>query len=89
MARPRPPHRLRRLLNCSGLIASALLGAQAASALRGAAADPGVPREWLTPAEASGFEATPDYEATMAFLRRLAGRLPEMRLESFGRSAAG
>jgi hypothetical protein len=70
-------------------VASALLGAQVASALRGAAADPGVPREWLTPAEASGFEATPDYEATMAFLRRLAGRLPEMRLESFGRSAAG
>jgi Zinc carboxypeptidase len=48
-----------------------------------------VPREWLTPAEAAGFEATPDYEETMAFLRRLAGRLPEMRLESFGRSAAG
>jgi Zinc carboxypeptidase len=48
-----------------------------------------VPGEWLTPAEAAGFEATPDYAATMAFLRRVGERLPEMRLESFGRSAAG
>jgi len=48
-----------------------------------------VPHEWLTPAEAAGFEATPDYAETMAFLRRLAARLPEMRLESFGSSAAG
>jgi hypothetical protein len=53
-----------------------------------AAAAP-VPREWLTPAEAAGFEATPDYDETLAFLRRLSGRLPEMRLETFGRSAAG
>jgi hypothetical protein len=50
---------------------------------------PPVPREWLTPAEAAGFEATPDYEETLAFLRRLGRRLPEMRLETFGRSAAG
>jgi Zinc carboxypeptidase len=61
--------------------------APAASPAPASASD--VPREWLTPAEAAGFEATPDYEETMAFLRRLAGRLPEMRLESFGRSAAG
>jgi hypothetical protein len=53
------------------------------------AAGPPVPREWLTPAEAAGFEATPDYADTMAFLRRLGERLPEMRIESFGRSAAG
>jgi hypothetical protein len=48
-----------------------------------------VPREWLTPAEAAGFEATPDYAETMAFLHRLAGRLPEMRLATFGHSASG
>jgi murein tripeptide amidase MpaA len=48
-----------------------------------------VPREWLTPAEAARFEATPDYAETLAFLRRLAARMPEMWLESFGRSAAG
>jgi hypothetical protein len=48
-----------------------------------------VPGEWLSPAEAAGFEATPDYAETMEFLRRLAARMPEMRLESFGRSAAG
>jgi hypothetical protein len=44
---------------------------------------------WLTPAEAAGFEATPDYEETLAFLRRVAARLPEMQLTTFGRSAAG
>lgn len=54
-----------------------------------AAAAGDVPREWLTPAEAAGFEATPDYADTMAFLRRLARRLPEMRLETFGHSASG
>ncbi len=52
-------------------------------------ADDGVPREWLTPAEAARFEATPDYAETMAFLRRVAGRVPEMRLATFGRSASG
>ncbi len=84
MARLRKARRGTWLLNCLGC-----LGLAATAAAEGAPAPPPVPREWLTPAEASGFEATPDYEETMAFLRRLAGRLPEMRLESFGTSAAG
>jgi hypothetical protein len=82
------------------LAAAALLGGlggapAAIAAGAGSAASPGsaidatLPREWLTPAEAAGFEATPDYAETMAFLRRVAGKLPEMRLETFGRSAAG
>jgi hypothetical protein len=52
-------------------------------------AEPPVPTEWLTPAEAAGFEATPDYEETLAFLRRVAAALPEMHLATFGTSAAG
>jgi Zinc carboxypeptidase len=70
-------------------LAAPLAAALGAPATPPAVATPNPPREWLTPAEAAGFEATPDYEATLAFLRRLAGRLPAMRLTSFGRSAAG
>lgn len=63
--------------------------AGAPGAVGAAAQEAPVPKEWLTPAEAAGFEATPDYEETMAFLRRVAQRLPAMRLMTFGRSAAG
>ena len=52
------------------------------------APDP-VPEEWLTPAERSGFEATPTYDETLAFLRRLEVVLPEMKLDFFGTSASG
>ncbi|HEX7185052.1 MAG TPA: M14 family metallopeptidase [Thermoanaerobaculia bacterium] len=45
--------------------------------------------QWLTPAEAAGFEATPDYEETLAFLREVQARLPEMRLGFYGASAQG
>ncbi|HLF56561.1 MAG TPA: M14 family metallopeptidase, partial [Thermoanaerobaculia bacterium] len=45
--------------------------------------------EWRTPAERAGYEATPSLEETLAFLERLAPRLPEMKLERFGTSAAG
>jgi len=47
------------------------------------------PGEWLTPAEASAFRATGSYEETILFLRRLAGRSPELRLIEFGASAQG
>jgi len=102
MPRPRCAQRLIWLVETAALVAiAALAAAVSASAVTAAGAAPPagaapaaasaseVPREWLTPAEAAGFEATPDYEETMAFLHRLAGRLPEMRVESFGRSAAG
>ncbi len=53
------------------------------------AADDPVPAEWLTPAEASGFEATPSYEETLAFLHKLEAELGELKVETFGTSAAG
>lgn len=48
-----------------------------------------MPVEWRTPAEAARYEATPSYDETLAFLRRLERRLPAMRLEFFGESASG
>jgi len=59
----------------------------AGSAYAEAAAD--VPAEWLTPAEMSHFTATPSYDETLAFLRRLAGRSPSLKLAFYGKSAAG
>lgn len=48
-----------------------------------------VPETWLTPAERSEFQATPSYDETLAFLRRLESALPEMKLEFYGESASG
>ncbi|GMU67431.1 MAG: hypothetical protein AMXMBFR36_37050 [Acidobacteriota bacterium] len=48
-----------------------------------------VPGEWRTPAEAAGYRSTPSYDDTLAFLRRVGERLPELRLESFGTTASG
>lgn len=48
-----------------------------------------VPDEWLTPAEIAGFESTPSYDETLEFLRRLAARAPEIRVDRFGESASG
>jgi hypothetical protein len=48
-----------------------------------------VPESWLTPAERADFQATPSYDETIAFLRRLEAQLPEMKLEFYGTSAAG
>jgi len=45
--------------------------------------------DWRTPAEAAGYEATPSYAETLAYLARLAARLPELSLESFGVSPQG
>jgi len=69
------------------VLASFLGGALAAGAP--AAVQPDVPAEWQTRAEASGFRATSTYDETLAFLRRLEGRLPEMRVLSYGTSAEG
>jgi hypothetical protein len=54
--------------------------------LPGAFAEEPIPPEWLTPAEAAGFEATPTYEETIAFLQKLQPRLPEMYLGFYGSS---
>ncbi len=48
---------------------------------------PGDP--WITPIEASGFEQTPSYAATRAWLERLVAASPLLRLEVFGKTAQG
>jgi hypothetical protein len=44
---------------------------------------------WITPAEARGFEETPSYAATRAWLDRLDAASPLLSIESFGRTAQG
>ncbi len=45
---------------------------------------------WITPAEASGFETTPSYAQTRAFVDRLVAAAPRLlRIETFGRSSEG
>ncbi len=44
---------------------------------------------WITPAEQSGFERTPTYDETRAWLERLAAATPLVRLETFGVSPQG
>jgi hypothetical protein len=73
--------------------AAALTGAawlvHSAPVAAGAVEAEPLPVEWQTPAEAADFEATPSYDETLAFLHRLEAALPELRVESFGTSAAG
>jgi hypothetical protein len=44
---------------------------------------------WITPAEASGFQTTPTYAETRAFIERLVAASPLLRIEPFGRSSEG
>ena len=44
---------------------------------------------WITPAEARGFEETPSYAATRAWLDHLDAASPLLSIESFGRTAQG
>jgi len=44
---------------------------------------------WITPAEAGGFERTPSYDETIAWLERLAAATPRVRLVSLGKSGLG
>lgn len=76
---------------CSGLFLRLLLAgalfAPAAPAASGAL--PPLDPEWATPAERSGYAATPSLAETGAFLAQLAARWPALRVEPFGISAAG
>jgi murein tripeptide amidase MpaA len=48
-----------------------------------------VPKE-ATPAEADCYRTTPDYAATMAYLRGIAARVPgQVKIEAFGRTGEG
>lgn len=48
-----------------------------------------VPAEWITPAEQSQFATTPNYDDTIAYLRRLQRQSPLIQIQEFGRSAQG
>src|SRR3954451_19768105 len=73
-------------LSLSGALASLLLALPAAGA---APAEPPIPSEWRTPAEAADFRSTPSYDETLAFLKKLQERLPEMSLRFYGTSGEG
>src|SRR4051794_5245450 len=73
-------------LSLSGALASLLLALPAAGA---APAEPPIPSEWRTPAEAADFRSTPSYDETLAFLKKLQERLPEMSLRFYGASGEG
>ncbi len=46
--------------------------------------------DWATPAERSDYRTTPNYDDTVAYLRRLAATAPgQVRIESFGKSGEG
>src|ERR1700728_112672 len=48
------------------------------------------PNDWATPAEQSNYRTTPDYAATMAYLRRIAQAKPQqVRIEPFGKTGEG
>jgi len=61
----------------------------AAAVCGGWSGAPGEEVTWPTPAEASGYRATPSYQETLAFIRRVAAAAPEVRLEFYGRSGQG
>ncbi len=44
---------------------------------------------WITPAEATGLEATPSHDETVAWLRRLVAAAPELSMVPFGTSGEG
>jgi hypothetical protein len=48
-----------------------------------------IPTEWRTPAEVANFEATPSYDETIAFLKKIQAKLPEMKLTFYGTSPQG
>jgi hypothetical protein len=48
-----------------------------------------VPTEWRTPSEVANFEATPSYDETIAFLKKIQAKLPEMKLTFYGTSPQG
>ncbi len=47
-------------------------------------------QDWATPTEQSGYRTTPDYAATMAYLRRVEAAAPaQVKIQSFGMSGEG
>ncbi|MEA2492029.1 MAG: hypothetical protein QOH21_3821 [Acidobacteriota bacterium] len=44
---------------------------------------------WITPSETTGLKATPTYDETFAYLRRLVAAAPQLRMVSLGKSPEG
>jgi murein tripeptide amidase MpaA len=44
---------------------------------------------WITPAERAGFQTTPSYDETVAWLKKFVAATPEMRMVSIGHSSEG
>jgi murein tripeptide amidase MpaA len=44
---------------------------------------------WITPAERAGFQTTPSYDETVAWLKKLVAVTPELRMVSIGQSSEG
>ncbi len=58
-------------------------------ASRSLALDPDSGDPWITPAERSGLTATPSYDETVDWLRRLTAAAPELAMISLGQSGEG
>jgi murein tripeptide amidase MpaA len=94
---PAPGPLAGRLAASLSLLLSLALAAAAVAPTAGAdpaavdsvATSPRPPRDWLTPAEASGYRHTPDYEATLSYLHRLERASSWIRVTSFGKSGQG
>ena len=80
---------MRRRSGFFPLLSVALLFPLSSASAARAAVEPAVPAEWLTPAEVASFEATPTYEETLAFIRRVEAAQPTVKLDFYGASAAG
>src|SRR3954454_4700498 len=47
-------------------------------------------QDWATPAEKADYRTTPDYDETMAYVRRMAAAAPkQVKLVSFGKTGEG
>ena len=59
-------------------------------AVDAAACVPSGDAQWLTPAEKSCYATTPDYDDTMAYLRRVQAAAPgQVKIEGFGKTGEG
>jgi murein tripeptide amidase MpaA len=85
--------RLSALILCVGSV-SALAQTVADASLQPranvAACVPSGDAQWLTPAEKSCYATTPDYDDTMAYLRRVEAAAPgQVKIEGFGKTGEG
>lgn len=74
----------------AAVVAAIFLGIGLCSPALAVAGEQHAPDSWLTPAEQSGYRTTPNYDETMAYLRRIAAAYPgQVKIEPFGATAEG